>query len=95
MIKLQRGYTIEADEKCYILFKSTNGTNKKNEPTVYKRAIGYYSRIGTALSAYSDELDRELVQNKDMTLTEAIKVINESRESVKKLIREAMPEVVE
>ena len=94
MIKLNHGYQIEADERCYILSRTTKGRNKKGEETEYKRAVGYYSRLNTAISAYADELERQHIQDTDMTLAEAITAVTEIREGVKKLIREAMPEVV-
>ena len=68
MIKLNHGYQIEADERCYILSRTTKGRNKKGEETEYKRAVGYYSRLNTAISAYADELERQHIQDTDMTL---------------------------
>lgn len=94
MIKLDELYQIEADERCYILSKTKEGKNKKTgEPITYKKAVGYYTRLPQAILAYSDELERTAIQSADMSLKEAVNTIRECRESVKRIIREAMPEL--
>lgn len=96
MIILDKTYQIEADERCYILTKTKEGKNKKTgEIITYKKAIGYYTRLAQAILAYSDELERSAIQSADMSLVEAVNTIVECRESVKRIIREAMPEQTE
>ena len=96
MIILDENYFIEADECQYILRKRIlNKSKKTREEKEWHKPIGYYKRLNTALLAYSDELDRDIVQSGSMSLTDALKVIVDSREQVKRMIREALPEVSE
>lgn len=96
MIILDENYAIDADAFQYILKRKYRGKNRKTgEPVEGYTNKGYYTRLNTALAAYSDELDREIVQSGSMSLTDALNAILESREQVKQLIREALPEVSE
>ena len=96
MIELSNGYQIEADERCYTLFKVRPGKNKKTGEVVdVKEAIGYYGRLSAAIMAYSDELERKKLKDGSMSLSDAVNAIVECRESVKRELRKAMPEVTE
>lgn len=100
MITLPHGYIIDADSTCYTLARLTKvkKTDKKTGEVRYedgRKNIGYYSRLNQAFVAYSDELDRELVGSREMSLKTAMEAIIESRESVKEAIREALPEIKE
>ena len=101
MIALDNDYFIDADDRCYMLVKLKPAFTKAGEPkyeengerSMNRDTKGYYTRLSQAISAYSDELDREIVKNGSMTLRDGLNAILESRESVKKLIRESIPEL--
>lgn len=101
MIILDDGYVIEATDVCYTLVTikksyTSDGKPKKDKngnPVMTRSVKGYFSSLNKAILAYSDELDRKVVKDGSMSLKQAVAAIMESRESVKKMIREAIPDI--
>lgn len=89
MIRLDDNYQIESDGQCYTLYKITRqGRNKRTgEEVGIKRPLGYYTTLQQAFIAYGDQLEKTALQAGVFTLTEAIEVVKESREELKRLLR--------
>lgn len=94
MITLDEKYVIEADDACYALKVKTIAKKKdgeEKEPSYRPR--GYYTSLYAAICAWYDELNREVVKNRSMTLAEAINAISDNREKVCKAVRAALPNI--
>lgn len=75
MIRLENGFAIDADENQYILVRNVKGT-RKGEKIIIAQNIGYYSRLGEAVSAYCEKVARDKTHTTDTTLTEVIREYN-------------------
>lgn len=88
MINLFDNWVIEVDSNCYTLKRVIQGKNKKGEETTRDDVRGYYNGLEGALKALGKEMVRDTLRDGSYTLTEALNVVREARETVEKLIEE-------
>ena len=69
MIKVNEKYSIRSDEYCYVVMQNKTSKAKGNEYTIN---CGYYATLYDALKSIVEREQREIVQNKDMNLKEAL-----------------------
>jgi hypothetical protein len=67
MLKLENGYSIRANRRCFILVKETNRINKDGETVVISK--GYFTRLDQALESYIDQMLLEAISEFDMNLS--------------------------
>ena len=86
MIKLNDNYAILVDESQYILVKATGRTRKQNGKEIPQyNYLGYYSTLKTALKGYRDICIRVRLKDGMHALCEAVRIIEEEDEKIKKL----------
>lgn len=88
MITLFDNWVIDVDSNCYTLKRVVNGKNKKGESVTRDDIRGYYNSLEGALRALGKEMVRDELRDGSYTLTEALNVVREARETVEKLIEE-------
>lgn len=93
MIKLFDDWVIVVDDLSYALARDLGsridkktGKDRKNLKT-----YGYYGSIAKAIKAFSEELVRQELKDNIATLDEAVRIIRESNDRVKKLLKEVLP----
>lgn len=86
MIKLDKKYFIDSDERQYILCERSVTKTGKTAGNEIIKAIGYYSTIQGALDGYYKMKTRLFVANNDCTIQDAIKEFNKIKEEIKNLI---------
>ena len=74
MIKVKGNYYIDADTYCYMVRKFT-GYDKENEPQY--TTLTYHSSLNEALESILKRLERSLVSENDMTLSDALEKFKE------------------
>ncbi len=89
MIELFDGYKIDVDATSYTLFKEKKYKTKKGEEALTRDVRGYYGTLEGALKALSEEMIRDRLKDETQTLTEALKVVQESRDKVAQVVKEA------
>lgn len=70
MIHIFDDYYIKGNPLDYSLVKKSNRTDKNGNP-VYA-VLGYYSSVANACEGLRKTMSRELVAEKDLTLSEAV-----------------------
>ena len=79
MIRLPHGYYITSDAACYTLWRSGENISRRIKPRYRDAAVGQYVRLETALNAYADAVDRNVLENGNMDVSEALNVIRKTR----------------
>lgn len=79
MIRLPHGYYITSDTACYTLWRTSTEINKHTGKLKRNAAIGQYLTLEAALYAYADAVDRNVLNNGNMDISEAVKLIRETR----------------
>lgn len=87
MITLDSNYNITVDATCYTLRKFA-GTNK--DGSANWKAVGFYSDLDKALTAYGKQIARDTLANADFTLTEAIVAVKKSNDELALRISSAL-----
>ena len=85
MIELIDGYCLLLDDYCYALAKKKNSVDKRTGKEQFYY-LGYYGKIELALLALSRRLAFDRLKDSHVDLAEAINVIHESNETVRKLL---------
>lgn len=93
MIELFGNWKIDVDSMAYTLKKVVNGTSKKGEPIVREDIKGYYGTFEGALKALGKEIVKDKLKDGPYTLTEALNVVREARETVERLIEQEVGDV--
>lgn len=91
MIRLFDGWIVLVDELCYTLARETGRfqTDKKSGKTRPVRKIyGYYGDLEQALIGLGRQLNHEKFFNNELTLDEAIAVIQETNNQIRELIEQ-------
>lgn len=82
-IKLIDGYEVFVDTMNYALCRRRK--NQKGEE--YLTTIGYFSSLEGALQGLGKQLIGDALENRSMTLTDAVRTIVESNRRLEELIR--------
>lgn len=83
MIKINERWSISTDPRNYILTETYWGEDKKTHERKKMSAVyGFYPDLQTVLKAIARQETMDVVANNDMTLREAIKMIEEIEQKV-------------
>lgn len=92
MIELFDGWKIEVDSMAYTLVKEKTHlaeTGKRAGEMVTDRDIrGYYATMEGALNALGKEIVRDNLKDGSHSLTEALNVVRDARETIENLLKE-------
>lgn len=89
MIKIDKDFSIIADDNCYIVSKYC-GKNKKGED-VYKN-LTYHRTLKEALTALIRKKQIKLVADNELTLQEAINEFKRIEEEIEQSLKENIKE---
>ena len=91
MIKVNEKYSVDSDRHCYVVMQNKTSKTKGNEYTI---KCGYYATLYDALKSIVEREQREIVQNKDMNLKEALEKIEKMYDEFNKILmlNEILPE---
>lgn len=92
MIFLDELYIVDADEACYALKEKRIATKKDGTKETYYKPVGYYSSLFAALKGWYKESVRDAVRSRDMTITEALEVVEGCSRRVTDALKEAVKE---
>jgi uncharacterized protein (DUF488 family) len=87
MIRLKDNYCIDVEEKCYTVKINLHKTDKKGN-TLYT-TIGYYKDLEGAIKGVISHMNKQELQ-KDCTLEEALKILQNNNRQFEDLLRKAM-----
>lgn len=91
MIKLFDDWVILVNPYDYCLARYRGQTKRKDGGTDFNYdRIGFYSSPEGCLKRLGEELTREALKDRSVTLSEAVAVIRESNAKVEKLLKEVM-----
>ena len=85
MIKVTDKLFIDADENCYIV-KKYLGDSKKDGTPIYA-ALTYHSYLHEALGGILNRLERSVVNENDMTLTETLEKFKTLHDDITGLLK--------
>lgn len=92
MIKLDNVYKIDVDSYNYTLIKDKGKINKKTgKPIII--AVGYYGNLQGCLKRYAELTAISKLQEYDVTLPEAIKIITESNDKLIAMLNQRLPDI--
>lgn len=83
MIKLNNGWFIDSDGKCYIL-QQQGAPDKNGEPTWKNQT--YHSTLTAALEKLMHRDQMDIISNNDLTLKEAVKEFEKLNDEFKWLL---------
>ena len=93
MIELIGDYFVEVDSYNYTLKRRSQGVSKKtNEPIITETVIGYYPSLISAIKAAKNHCGREIMAQDQITLSEAIRIIETIDEEFTKMLNERIKE---
>ncbi len=91
MIRLDREWKIDADPTGYTLARQVERTDKETgAPVTELRDQTYHRTIGQAATAYLRRLQRQVIQSRDLTPSEAVRALQEVTEEVSNLFKEVV-----
>ena len=88
MIRLIDDYVVEPGPYDYMLAKDTGRVNKKGERVL--KAISYHASLEKAIQALRGYCMGKCLAEKDMSLSEAVSVVQRCDERFRKLLVEVM-----
>lgn len=89
MIRINEDYVILVDKDNYTLAKDRHKTGKNGN---YK-TLGFYMSLVSALEAFAEYSDRNVLSNGCMSLTEACTAIKKNHDELTETIKKAFPEI--
>ena len=89
MIKVDKDFSIKADENCYMVCKYCG--KDKNGEDIYK-SLAYHRTLKEALTAVIRQKQIKLVADKKLTLQEAINEFKRIEEELKQALKETVKE---
>ena len=89
MIHIIKDLYVDPEDQCYTLCRKKTGTRNGEIAEVFDR-LGYYSTLKCAVKAANSQYRRELLQEKDYTLTEAIKQLQKADEVLENVLYRAL-----
>lgn len=93
MIQINEEYFVEVDSYNYTLKRRYPGKNKKDEPIIREKIIGYYGDLKGCLRGVLKDTQSRKFSEDTYTLTDAIRVIQETTDYFIKLLNEKIKEV--
>lgn len=92
MIKLDDDYMIDVDSYNFTLIKDKGKINKKTGKPI-TIAVGYYGNLQGCLKRYAELTAISKLQEHDVTLPEAIKIITESNDKLIAMLNQKLPDI--
>lgn len=93
MIRLEDNWVIEVDSNCYILHKFVKTTVDKTGKSINVYAEDkYFGNLKQAIMAYIRVSTRDLLKDKDLSLTEALKTVDERLKHIEEMLNDILRE---
>ena len=94
MIRLTDDYYIDMDERNYVLCWDYKKIDPKKKTRLY-RPLGYFGRMQELLDFWAERVAKQhLMDDKDeMTISEAVAIIQRELDNCKKIVRDAIPDI--
>lgn len=89
MIHIIKDLYIDPEDQCYTLCRKKTGTRNGEAAEVYDR-LGYYSTLKCAVKAANNQYRKELLQERDYTLEEAIKQLQKADDVLENVLYRAL-----
>ena len=89
MIHIFKDLYVDPEDQCYTLCRKKTGTRNGEAAEVYDR-LGYYSTLKCAVKAANSQYRKELLQERDYTLEEAIKQLRKAGDVMENVLYRAL-----
>lgn len=97
MIRINKDWLVDVDEYNYTLKRDLHSKTKKKNPKTGEieevdsyRSMGYYSNLASALNRLCEEMRVSELKDKDITLKEAIKIIEDCTKEWREITKEIL-----
>lgn len=91
MIRINKNYVIDSGAYDYTLYRDMHSKDKKDKP-IYS-FVGYYSSVRACVTAaMKDTVKNKLSRKDEITLNEAVRIIQDAEQHFENLLTEQMGE---